>query len=193
MTEEFEHQKTPPPPDVFWTWAGDAYARPGAADSLIAAQDAADFNVNIMLWACWTATRFEAAPDPAIRQAVEAVGLWHESVTKPLRATRRSISSFRENANFDGAESLRESIKNAELDAERIEINILDRLAFRLLSPCDNGDLVARARRNLAAYAAMIGATSHSGFSTTLLHQVIDHIFDQTEDYAPASEERDPT
>lgn len=193
MTEGFKHQKTPRPPDVFWTWASNAYARPGAADSLIAAQDAAAFNVNIMLWACWAATRFEAAPDPAIRQAIDAVGPFHEAVTKPLRATRRSMNPFRENANFEGAESLRESIKNAELDAERIEINILDRLAFQLLSPCDSGDLVGRARRNLAAYAAMIGATSHSGFSTTLLHQVIDHIFDQAEDNAHGLEECDPT
>ena len=193
MTEQFRHHTDTDAPDVFWRWACNAYARPGAADSLIAAQDAVDFNVNMMLWACWTATRFEAAPDAAIRQGVEAVGAWHDGVTRSLRATRRAVSPFRARTDFDGAEALRETIKQAELDAERIEINILDRLAFRLLTPTDDGDHVERARRNLASYAGLIGAAARNGFSTTLLHQVIDHIFDQPEGEAPAEEERDPS
>lgn len=193
MTEQFTHRADTEPPDVFWTWAGGAYARPGAADSLIAAQDAAQFNVNIMLWACWTATRFDAAPDAAIHQAIESVAAWNDGVTKRLRATRRAISPFRERADFAGAEALRQAIKHAELDAERIEINILDRLAFQFLTPTDDSDHVGRARRNLAAYAGLIGAATRNGFSTTLLHQVIDHIFEPTGDKAPPEEERGPS
>ncbi len=192
MTGQIKDQKNTDPPGAFWAWATASYARSGAADSLIAAQDTADLNVNIMLWACWTATRFESPPDAAIRRAMEAVDDWHLNVTRPLRATRRAAKRFVKNPDFTGAEAMRESIKGIEIAAERIEIDILDGLAFRLLTPIDGGDVIARARRNLAAYAGLAGAATRDGFSTTLLHRVIDHIFGERRAETMAGQERDP-
>ncbi len=180
-------------PGDFWAWANVAYARPGAADSLLAVQDGAGLNINIALWACWAATRFDAAPDAAIGAAIEAVSEWHQLVTTPLRAARRGAKPFEQNPDFAGAADMRNAIKASELDAERIEINILERVADRLLTPADSGDAQARARRNLAAYAALAGATKHDGFSTALLHAVIDHIFEPLGEETPAGRECDPS
>ncbi len=193
MTGPVEDRNSADATGAFWAWASAAYARPGAADSLLAAQDSAGLNVNMALWACWTATRFEDAPDGALRRAAEAIADWHQQVTLPLRAARRGAKPFERHPDFAGAGELRDAIKASELEAERIEINILDRLAFRLLTPADDGDAKARARRNLAAYASLAGAAKREGFSTALLHQIIDHIFDGPREKTPAGREREPS
>ncbi len=193
MNRHVEDRNDSRAPGTFWAWAAAVYAQPGVADSLIAAQDNAGLNVNIVLWTCWTATRFDNAPDAAIRRAVEAVAEWHQQVTAPLRAARRGAKPFESDPDFAGAGDIRKTIKGAELKAERIEINILDRLARRLLKPVDGVGTQARARRNLAAYASLAGAAKHSGFSTALLHKIIDHIFNTRREETPAGRERDPS
>jgi len=189
ITDDFANDATV----AFWPWACAAYAKTGVADSLIAAQDRAGLNVNLALWACWTATRFEAVPESAIRRAMDVIERWNANVTKPLRAARRGVKPFASDADYDGADDLRKIVKQAELDAERIETMLLEKLAIRILTPSQTADAPARARKNLAAYAALAGASRADGFSTALLHNVIDHIFVAPREPASASKERNPS
>jgi uncharacterized protein (TIGR02444 family) len=163
-------------PDSFWKWANDAYARPGAAEALLSLQDGAGLNVNLLLWTCWIAERFEAAPESAIRNAEAAVSEWRESVTAKLRSARRAMKPFEEKRGYENAKALRGVVKQCELGAERIEVSLLEDVAHRMLTLAHDGDVAARARANLVAYAALAGAAKRKGFSTSLLHQLIDNI-----------------
>lgn len=191
VTRNFEDQKAPSAATVFWAWANDVYARRGVADSLISAQDSAGLNVNIVLWICWTATKFEDIPDPVMRSAIEAVDEWHSNVTTLLRKARRGAKPFEKQSGFEKAAALRESVKGIELDAERIEIDILEDLATRLLKPSPKDDAKSRARRGLAQYAALAGADTREDFSSGLLHRVIDHIFETPRPAPRIGQERD--
>ncbi len=162
---------------TFWAWANDIYARPGVSESLISAQDNAGLNVNIVLWACWSATAFDDIPEPAMQSAMKAVADWHNNVTTPLRAARRGAKPFEEQPGFQHAASLRNAVKKAELDAERVEIEILEDCAARQLNPFSGSDVRRRANRNLAQYAAIAGAHEGDRFSAALLQDVIDNIF----------------
>ena len=186
MAKNFDDQKTAPAGTDFWAWANDVYARPGVADSLISGQDNAGLNVNMMLWACWSATAFDDIPESAMRSAMGALAEWSDTVTAPLRAARRGAKPFEGQSGFQKAAALRNAIKSAELDAERIEIEILEDLAALYLTPSSEGGVKRRARRNLAQYATLAGARKHDGFSAALLHRVIDNIF------APPQNERNP-
>ena len=173
---------------AFWAWAVDKYALPGVSDSLIALQDQAGLNVNLSLWACWTATLFGDLSEADIRNAFGAIAAWHEGVTKTLRAARRSAKPFEARPDFPTAKALRAAVKAAELDAERVEIDILERCAYRDLSPAGGGDEKARARKNFDLYAAFAGC---EGVSSELRQHIIDHIFAAPKGPALSAEERD--
>ena len=176
---------------AFWDWATRAYARPAAEESLLVLQDQAGLNVNLCLWCLWAARYFEVAPDIVIRNAVAAVSEWQDAVVANLRATRRAMKAFEGQSHYEDAAALRSVVKEAELAAERIEIGVLEDIAERMLAPTTNGDAQARARRNLANYAALTGAAKQEGFSTALLHRLIDNILPEARDPSGASKERD--
>ncbi|MEO1251734.1 MAG: TIGR02444 family protein [Pseudomonadota bacterium] len=170
------------PSAPFWPWALSAYSQPRVAPALIALQEDAGLSVNLVLWCCWCAPQFDAAPESAIRTAISQTQSWRDEVTAPLRNARSALKSFAGAADYPRASSLRAMVKAGELAAERCEIEQLERLARRLLAPpadgaADSERIAERARRNAALYAALEGAAKRKGFSTSLLHQVIDNIF----------------
>jgi len=155
-------------------------------------QDAFDCNVNILLWSCWCATHFDAAPERVIRKAIDVTAGWNKNVTEKLRETRRYMKTT--SAQQIGARlaELRAAVKNAELDAERIEQSLLQDLAAGALAATNDDSkagAMARARCNLAAYAGLTGAAKKKDFSTSLLHELIDNIFADS-GTAPADKEQ---
>ncbi len=164
----------------FWGWSLAHYARPGTESLLLRLQDDFDCNVNILLWSCWCAERFDAAPEPVIRKAIDITAVWDANVTGKLREVRRYMKTTSAQQIGAGLADMRAKVKQAELDAEQVEQSLLQDLAASALAPAneDNKSAIeARARRNLAAYAALIGAVQKKGFATTLLHDLIDNIF----------------
>ncbi len=162
----------------FWSWSLDRYGREGAESACLRLQDGFGLNVNILLWACWCAERYDAAPELAMRKAIDICAQWNREVTAALRGARRYLKTQEQVA---GAKALRDDIKTAELAAEKIEQAALENLAHTALTPASDSHAAhvqTRARRNLAAYAALAGAAKRDGFSTSLLHDLIDHIFE---------------
>jgi uncharacterized protein (TIGR02444 family) len=164
--------------DDFWTWSLAHYRRPGAETQLLALQDRFGCNVNILLWLCWCAEYFEAAPEPVITEAIDAIAGWNTKVTAKLRNVRRYLKT----QGGDNA-GLRSDVKQAELDAEKVEQRRLQEIAISALTPTkdDSADAIhARARQNLNGYAALHGVGSQKGLDAALLHPLIGNILGPT-------------
>lgn len=108
-----------------WDWVLAAYARPGAPEICLKLQDEYGQNISLLLWAIC------ARPgDPALlKEAAAAARSWDESALVPLRATRRALKTPRPPVDDADREGLREDVKVAELRAERVLIETLERLS----------------------------------------------------------------
>ncbi len=164
--------------DDFWQWSLARYRRPGVELSLLQLQDRFGCKVNILLWLCWCAEYFEAAPEPVIIEAIDAIAGWNAKVTAKLRDVRRYMKT----QGADNAD-LRSDVKQAELDAEKVEQRRLQDIAINALAPAedDSEDAIrARARQNLNAYAAWLGARNKKDFDAALLRPLIGNILGPT-------------
>nr|WP_065242035.1 TIGR02444 family protein [Halomonas elongata] len=95
-----------------WDFALDFYARDGVEQACLTLQDEADVEVTELLWRCWLYRHGLSAGDTPLD-----VRQWQHDVISPLRRLRRDLKpAARERANVA---SLRQRIKQAELDAER--------------------------------------------------------------------------
>ncbi len=184
--------KTNPNDNAFWDWSLAHYGREGVEPLLLKLQDEFRFNVNLLLWACWTALEYGEIPEAVWRNANELTATWSQTVTEPLREARRFLKNPPAQLQGAQASALRENIKTAELDAEHVEQVALQQLAEGMLSPAENAsDAAARARRNLALYAQLAGAARTKGFSTHLLESLIDLIFVGKADRAAGAQQSD--
>lgn len=162
----------------FWSWSLERYPIEGVEPLLLRLQDEFGFNVNILLWACWCGERYDEAPALVIRKAMDVTGQWNGNVTASLRQARRYLKTPPPQADAQQAEDLRGQIKALELAAERIEQELLEKLAETALSPApDKSQSLSRMRRNLASYAALLGAAKKKDFTVSLLESLADHIF----------------
>lgn len=168
---------TAPDQGAFWRWSLEHYARRGVEHKLLRLQDAFGLNVNIALWTCWSATRFEPLTDAHLRNAMELTAAWSERITKPLRKVRRSLAE----PEAADAAALRGQLKDAELQAEKVEQDMLEALAFEWLQPlCAVEDVPHdRARKNLSTYGRLGGGALAAGELSSLLESLAGHIFEQ--------------
>lgn len=157
----------------FWSWSVERYQGEGAARRLLALQDEFELDVNILLWCGWSAERYREISDLVLKKAIDLTARWTRDVTGPIRAARRALKTPPQRASADAATSLRETVKSAELAAEKIEQEMLARLAADALTPADDArNSLARLRRNLVNYAAIAGAQRRKGFSVALLEDL---------------------
>ncbi len=171
-----------PEGDAFWYWSLDHYGRNGVEPTLLRMQDEFDFNINIALWCCWCAEFYEDMPELVLRNAIDRTSAWNTNVTIPLRSIRRYLADQAPTKTALG-EPFRDAIKENELAAEKEEQSRLEALAD-MMSPLStskadphHSEPQIRARRNLAAYTALIGAAKKNTFTVSLLEQLIDHIY----------------
>ena len=113
------------PAEGLWAFSLDLYARPGAADACLLLQDRHGLDVNLGLFALWLGARGYALDDATLAAAQAAAGQWHRQVVVPLRAARRFLKPLAEDPAVAG---LREAVKAAELEAERLEQRRLESL-----------------------------------------------------------------
>lgn len=111
-------------PDL-WTFATTLYARPGVEAACLELQ-AAGADVCLLLCGLWLDSR-SVAHDPEREAQLRRIAEpWQREVVKPLRALRQG---WREAAGQDSAlSSLRERVKQLELEAEREQLGRLQRL-----------------------------------------------------------------
>ncbi|MCG7599511.1 TIGR02444 family protein [Halomonas sp. McH1-25] len=109
-----------------WAYALSLYGRTGVAQACLTLQDEAGADVCELLWACWL---FQRGLHPAedIATHLAEVRDWQSHYTYPLRAQRRALKPIA--LHDENVAQLRETIKRAELLAEREALARLARLA----------------------------------------------------------------
>jgi uncharacterized protein (TIGR02444 family) len=134
---------------ALWRFSLAFYARPGVSEALIAVQDRAGCDVNLMLFALWLGVSGRGRltnGDVAIADRI--VRPIREDIVEPLRMLRRRLKPDPD----AGVQRLREGVKALELAAEKV---IQDRLGRTARAPLGNADPAARtgaACANLALY-----------------------------------------
>ncbi len=131
----------------FWRFSLALYARPGVADALIALQDRAGSDVNLILFGLWLGASRHRRLDAAELTAAEAaIAPLNAAAVAPLRELRRRLKT----ADDPELEALRRRIAGVELAAER---RVQYRLAASLpgeARPAPEGGRLAAAEANLA-------------------------------------------
>ena len=110
--------------DPLWEFALALYGRDGVEEACLTLQDEAGLDVCELLWHCWLyrhGLTSEADPD--------TVRHWQRDVTAPLRRLRRALKA--EARQDTGVAELRQTLKQAELQAEREALSRLQRQALK--------------------------------------------------------------
>ena len=163
----------------FWTWSLERYERAGAAETLLRLQDEHGLNVNLLLWCCWSAEFFDAISGPVMREAEKATRDWNARVTAPLRSVRRRLKNG-DDGDKKQRKALRKMVKDAELEAEKVEQTRLEALAAAHLAPlASTAGAAGRAANNLRLYAEQTEAGDAAPL-TAQLSALIGKVVDET-------------
>ena len=142
-----DHRAEPETP--FWDFSLKLYARPGVAEACLALQERHGTDVNLLLFCCWAGSRGRGLSGAELAGLIAVVSEWQTEVVRPLRGIRRWLKG-RERGLGERVEPLRAEIKARELDAERIEQELLE--GALAIEPGDPSPAAAAA--NLQAYLA---------------------------------------
>ena len=130
-----------------WRFSCAFYAQPGVSEALIALQDRASLDVNLVLFALWQgACRLHRLSQAELMAAEVSARPIREAIVLPLRALRRKLRSDRD----ADIQRLRERIKTLEIAAEKVVQRRLARLAGTPDGDIAPGARAAAARANLA-------------------------------------------
>ena len=148
--------------DDLWEFSLKLYAEPGVAASCLILQDQHGYDVNLVLFCIWYGCRHGELTDDLLKTALETSDHWHETVVRPLRSLRTQLKRDLKDSAYSSSSEisvLREQIKTAELNAERIQQQELEKLIEQSVkkSPASvRGE--HSTRRNLDKLAASRGA-----------------------------------
>lgn len=113
----------------FWTWALEAYARPGAAPACLDLQDHHGQCVPYLLWAAWAAREGRVLDRQTLEAGAGVSARWEAAGVGPLRAARRAMKPEVPGVADAAREALRAEVKALELQAEQLLIETLEALA----------------------------------------------------------------
>jgi uncharacterized protein (TIGR02444 family) len=99
----------------------------GVAPACVLLQDRFGVDVNLLLFAARVGTTGRLT-EAALATAAEQVRQWHAEVVRPLRGVRRRLKSGPSPAPNPATAELREEVKELEIRAELIELDVLDAL-----------------------------------------------------------------
>ena len=132
-----------------WRFSLGFYERSGIAEALIALQDRADLDVNLMLFALWVgASGRGRLTGEELAIADRLVRPIRADIVEPLRALRRKLKP---DPDAD-VRRLREGVMALELAAEKVIQERLGRTAAPAIGDADPAARAATARANLALY-----------------------------------------
>jgi uncharacterized protein (TIGR02444 family) len=134
---------------ALWDFAVSFYGLPDVATACLTLQDRGGADVNMLLFALWNARCGRRLGPEQAASAADLVRPWQDAVVRPLRTVRRGLK----NHGFTLAPALvsrfRESVKNVELAAERLQMEML---ATAVMPDVSDVPPPVLARNNLAAY-----------------------------------------
>ncbi len=157
--------------DDFWHFSRTVYD--GAQACCLDLQDRFGFDVNIVLFCCWSAARGQVLSDAKIEAVLAVTGPWRCNVIEPLRSARRWLKGRADPrptgpADPTGSEDLRRRILDLELEGEMAEQALIiaadnaapNANAGPATATASDASLSAqqRASQNLITYARVVGA-----------------------------------
>lgn len=160
---------TDPPANPAATWAGSGlwdfsvalYGRDRVRTICLSLQNGFDVDVNLILFCLWLGATGRGQIDKDdLAGLSEAVSVWHNDVVKPLRAARIRLRTPPPAVASGAAKDLRERIKDIELSAERIELDVLEESLVRAPVAHDHDRRRRDMADSLAAYLDFIDAPS---------------------------------
>src|SRR5690606_36338743 len=113
-------------------------------------QDNEGADVPLLIFAIFAGTRGRTLNEQGLRDIDSAISDWRSDVIYPLRHARRALRAYP----VADAQSLRESVKRAELEAERQQLETLAGFLTGETTPRPS-DLANFVRENMRAYAAL--------------------------------------
>ncbi|MCD6073885.1 MAG: hypothetical protein K0Q70_768 [Rhodospirillales bacterium] len=144
------------PANPFWNFSLRLYARPRVAPACLALQERRGIDVNVLLYCIWLgADRGVGVSEADAAKIAACVASWHDAVVRPLRAVRVDMKTARHGAPAALCDALRNDIKRAELDAERIEQQILFTQSWSDAPGATRSTPIAR--DNIYAYLKSLG------------------------------------
>lgn len=171
--------------NAFWQYSLNIYGRPAVQQTCLSLQDSLGLDVNLALFCCWMASRGYRLPDAAVRDALEQVSDWSATIVGPLREVRCALP--RNDGTTSEVAALRQSVKQLELQAERIEQDRLFRLSdtLALIEPPQTThqetgqDLGVLAANNMNAYLRTAGIATNTK-TTKLVIEFLQAVFPET-------------
>jgi uncharacterized protein (TIGR02444 family) len=116
---------TSDPGQAFWDFSLRVYAQPGVHEECVALQERLSLDVNVLLFAAYAGAKLGIAlSGHNLAELIAETEDWHITVVRRLRSTRTEMKKWSENKSDPlaaSAATLRLAVKQAELDAERIE------------------------------------------------------------------------
>lgn len=118
--------------DDLWLFVLRLYKSGGVAPACLRLQDACAVDVPILLFAAWLGHR-SVPLDEATMQTIDgSVAEWRAEVVQSLRRIRQRLKSGPAPAPTPATDALRDTVKSAELHAEKLELAFLEDAAKAL-------------------------------------------------------------
>ncbi len=113
--------------DAAWKAIVGYYSQPGVAEDLLHQQQESDLDIVLFLFLRYLIEELHLTISAALRSDAEAcVATWRSVVIQPTRSLRRRLKDMPGlEAIDDSRHAFRESLKQIELQAERVEFNSL--------------------------------------------------------------------
>lgn len=162
------------PDHPFWDFSLRVYGSDGVPPACLRLQERHRLDVNVVLYCCWLGADGRGALDRAqMDTLLGAVGDWHDTVVRAIRAVRTAMKGGIDPVPLDLSDALRRRIAKIEVDCEHAEQLTL---AAAVAPAADSGrsdddraaDAVANVRLYLAAIEAAPTADDRSDLAVIL-------------------------
>lgn len=125
-----------------WAFMLAVYARPGVADACLRLQEAHGLDVILLLTVLHGGVTGHVADPQQIQDLEQDCSEWRKTVVHPLRKARRAMKQHVWLKQHAKGQVLRERVKAAELDAERIQASFGEEkvLGIQMSSALENAE-----------------------------------------------------
>ncbi len=157
-----------------WQFAVRLYSTPSVAPVCLSLQDSVGADVNLLLVCCWSGLHGAYLPAEQIEALDRLVQPWRVEAILPVRRLRRQLKVAIGPVQPDMSAGLREQIKAAELEAEKIELSLLyqalETLPAKNATAAERGGVI---RGNLLRYLAVLEAETDANSSRDAVETLV--------------------
>lgn len=158
-----------------WDFCLSVYAKPGVSAACLDLQERFGVNVSLLLAAAFLGSRRTELTAKEVEDLAAAARAWHDEIVVSLRALRTRLKQGPNPAPGEKTDGLRNGIKGLELEAEKIELGLLEELGSALpaRAPVSADQAV---RSNLSEVLHLFGGNRDDETSRRSLDQIADAV-----------------